>query len=36
MVRRDLKFDEDVRSFSSQDSSLVIKEREEVVVPEVD
>jgi hypothetical protein len=36
MVSRYVIFDEDVRSSSSQDSPLVIKESEEVVVLEID
>jgi hypothetical protein len=35
-VSRDVKFDEDVRSSSSQDSPLVIEENEKVFVPETD
>jgi hypothetical protein len=36
MVRKDVIFDEDVRSSSSQDSPSVIEENVEVVVPEID
>jgi hypothetical protein len=37
MMSRDVKFDEDVRSSSSQDSpSMIEREREEVVILEID